>query len=146
MAMRCQVLRQGFQYAPRVGNKDSWRRCVRPQTTIRYEVTPKNLPETGSNERTLFIFPRLRINSSCTGTPPPTNPVFPPCGTIPIRRSLHHFTMSLTSCVVRGRSTVVDFPWYLFIQSLLNPAMSDGGRETGGSVDKMEEGDKIFEK
>ena len=39
------------------------------------------VPEMGSKLRTEFIFAVEMIISSKTGTPPPTNPVFPPCGT-----------------------------------------------------------------
>lgn len=86
------------------------------------------------------------MSSSLIGTPPPTKPVFPPCGTRGMRRSLHHLTISLTSFVVRGRRTVVDFPWYLFIQSLLKLESSDAGVETGGRVERTEDAGRILEK
>lgn len=63
-----------------------------------------------------------------------------------MRRSLHHFTISLTSAVVRGRSTVVERPWYLFIQSLLYGESSAAGAENGGSVESMDEAGRILAK
>lgn len=87
---------------------------------------------------------RLRTSSSLMGTPPPTKPVFPPWGTIAIPRSLQYLTISLTSLVVRGRSTVVDLPWYLFIQSLLKLESSDAGVKTGDSVESIDDAGRIF--
>ena len=104
------------------------------------------LPDTGSNDLTLFKFERLRISSSLTGTLPPTSPVFPPCGTIPILFSLQCLTILLTSSVVRGLSTVVDFPLYFPIQSSLNGVSSSAGVFEGESVDKMEEWARKLEK
>ena len=86
------------------------------------------------------------MSSSPTGTLPPTSPVFPPCGTTPILFSLQYFTILLTSSVVRGLSTVVDFPLYFPIQSLLNTVSSSAGVFEGESVDSMEEGARKLEK
>jgi len=104
------------------------------------------LPDTGSNDLILFRFERLRITSSLTGTLPPTSPVFPPCGTIPILFSLQYLTILLTSSVVLGLSTVVDFPLNFPIQSLLNADSSSGGVFDGERVDKMEDGARKLEK
>jgi len=86
------------------------------------------------------------MSSSLTGTLPPTSPVFPPCGTIPILFSLQYFTILLTSSVVRGLSTVVDFPLYFPIQSSLNGFSSSAGVFDGEKVDRMEEGARKLEK
>ena len=104
------------------------------------------LPDTGSNDLILFKFERLRMTSSFTGTLPPTSPVFPPCGTIPIPLSLQCFMILLTSSVVRGLSTVVDFPLYFPIQSSLNAVSSSAGVFDGERVDKIEEGARKLEK
>jgi len=104
------------------------------------------LPDTGSNDLILFMFERLRITSSLTGTLPPTSPVFPPCGTIPILFSLQYLTILLTSSVVRGLSTVVDAPLYFPIQSLLNAVSSSGRVFDGERVDRMEDGERKLEK
>ena len=109
-------------------------------------IEEMTLPDTGSNDLTLFRFERLRISSSLTGTPPPTSPVFPPCGTMPILFSLQYFTILLTSSVVLGLSTVVDFPLYFPIQSSLNAVSSSAEAFDGESVDKMEEGARKLEK
>ena len=105
-----------------------------------------DLPDTGSNDLTLFKFERFRMSSSLTGTLPPTSPVFPPCGTIPILFSLQCFTILLASSVVRGLSTVVDFPLYFPIQSSLNTISSSAGVFEGESVDNMKEGARKLEK
>jgi hypothetical protein len=86
------------------------------------------------------------MSSSPTGTPPPTSPVFPPCGMTPILFSLQYFTILLTSSVIQGLSTVVDFPLYPPIQSSLNAVSSSAGVFEGGSMDKLEEGDRKLEK
>lgn len=86
------------------------------------------------------------MSSSLTGTLPPTSPVFPPCGTIPILFSLQYLTILLTSSVVRGLSTVVDFPLYFPIQSSLNAASSSAGVFDGERVDRMEDGGMKLEK
>ena len=104
------------------------------------------LPDTGSNDLILFRFERLRMTSSLTGTLPPTRPVFPPCGTIPILFSLQYLTILLTSSVVRGLSTVEDFPLNFPIQSLLKAESSSGGVFDGERVDKMEDGARKLEK
>jgi hypothetical protein len=72
------------------------------------------------------------------------SPVFPPCGTTLF--SLHYFVIFLTSSVVRGLSTVVDFYLYFPIQSSLNTVSSSAGVFEGESVDKMEEGARKLEK
>ena len=105
-----------------------------------------SLPDTGSNDLTLFKLERFKMSSSLTGTLPPTSPVFPPCGTSPILFWLQCFTILLTSSVVRGFSTVVDFPLYFPIQSSLNTVNSSAGVFEGESVDKMEEGARKLEK
>lgn len=104
------------------------------------------LPDTGSKDLTLFKLERLRISSSLTGTLPPTSPVFPPCGTIPILFSLQYLTILLTSSVVRGLSTVVDFPLYFPIQSSLNTVSSSAGVFDGERVDRIEDGARKLEK
>lgn len=65
---------------------------------------------------------------------------------MPIRRPLHHWTILLTSSVVRGLRTVVDLPWYLFIQSLLNGSSSDDGVALGDRVERMEVGGRNLAK
>lgn len=95
-------------------------------------------PDTGSKERTLLMLPKLSTTSSPTGTLPPTSPVFPPCGTRPMPRSLQCRTILLTSSVVRGLSTVVARPWYFPIQSALYCAIASGPSEKGAIVDIIE--------
>ena len=63
-----------------------------------------------------------------------------------MRRSLHHLTTLLTSSVVRGLRTVVDLPWYLFIQSLLKGSSSDEGVALGDRVERMEVGGRNLAK
>jgi hypothetical protein len=94
-------------------------------------------PDTLSKERMLDIPPRLMMTSSLMGTLPPTNPVLPPCGTTPILRSLQYFTISLTCCVVFGRSTTRDVPRYFPIQSLLYEASSDSVTGEAPNVESM---------
>ncbi len=89
---------------------------------------------------------KLKMSSSLIGTPPPTRPVFPPWGTMPMRRSLHHLTTLLTSSVVRGLRTVVELPWYLFIQALLKGSSSDDGVALGDRVERMEVGGRNLAK
>jgi hypothetical protein len=74
----------------------------------------------------------------------PRSPAFPPCGTTLF--SLQYFVIFLTSSVVRGLSTVVDFYLYFPIQSSLNTVSSSAGAFEGESVDKMEEGVRKLEK
>lgn len=105
-----------------------------------------SLPDTGSNDLILFKLERFRMSSSLTGTLPPTSPVFPPCGTTPILFSLQYLTILLTSSVVRGLSTVVEFPLYFPIQSSLNTVSSSAGVFEGESVDRIEEGARKLEK
>lgn len=81
-------------------------------------------PLTASNERTLFMADKLITTSSCTGTPPPTSPVLPPCGTTAMRFWLQYATISATSFVDLGLMTHAERPLYLFIQSTLKLANS----------------------
>lgn len=60
---------------------------MRGQIEIDVQPGREDGPETGSNERTLFMFVRERTTSSLIGTLPPTSPVFPPWGTTPMRLS-----------------------------------------------------------
>jgi len=121
--------------------------CKISQPSAQGRRTDKvTLPDTGSNDLILFKFERFRMSSSLTGTLPPTSPVFPPCGTIPILFSLQYLTILLTSSVVRGLSTVVDFPLYFPIQSSLNAISSSAGVFDGERVDSMEDGARKLEK
>jgi hypothetical protein len=52
----------------------------------------------------LFIFFKFNIISSCTGTPPPTNPVFPPYGVTANFFSLQYFNIYYKFSVLFGRS------------------------------------------
>jgi hypothetical protein len=45
------------------------------------------------------------------GTEPPTNPVFPPCGTTPSFRELQYSSTEETSCVDWGSTAIEDCPW-----------------------------------
>jgi hypothetical protein len=104
------------------------------------EVT---LPDTESNDLTLFKFERLRMSSSLTGTLPSTSPVFPPCGTIPILFSLQCLTILLT--VVRDLR-IVGPSLVLPHQSSSNGVSSSAGVFDGERVDKMEERARKLEK
>lgn len=97
----------------------------------------RDAPDTGSNDRTLDMLLRFNMSSSLRGTLPPTRPVFPPWGTTPILRSRHRRIILLTCSVVCGRKTVVDFPRYFPIQSVLYWSISEEGIETGESVERM---------
>ena len=105
-------------------------------------VTPASAtttPALRSTETTARIKRRLTITSSCTGTPPPTKPVFPPWGTTAKRRSLQCFSTRDTSAVVLGRSRTVDRPRYFFIQSSFAVASEPASRRTLRTEDEEED-------
>ncbi len=62
---------------------------------------------TGSIARMWFMRPRARtmLSPSSGGTPPPTSPVLPPCGTIGNLASAQICTTVATSAVEAGRTT-----------------------------------------
>ena len=60
-----------------------------------------------------------RITSSAMGTPPPTRPVFPPCGTTARRRELRCASVAEASRVVAGNKTSLDLPTKAPVQSVL---------------------------
>jgi hypothetical protein len=67
----------------------------------------------GSMARTRFM--RDRLSSTCrplsSGTPPPTRPVLPPCGTMLTSCSPQACTTAATSSVLPGRTTASALPW-----------------------------------
>src|SRR5580704_6590385 len=94
--------------APRLsGNKRSasaaaWCKCAstQPASTVIVKLR-------GSIARMRFMRPRARtmLVPSSGGTPPPTRPVFPPCGTIGSLASAQIRTTAATSSVDAGRTT-----------------------------------------
>lgn len=136
-----QIIVQNLQDTSRVTDKYTW--TVLPSILFHVICYDLNiLPETASKFLIWFKFAVLRTISSNTGTDPPTKPVFPPCGTtanlenwfswlvwnwILDRQfynntylcSLQYFKISDTCWVVFGLRTSLDFPLYLFIQSVL---------------------------
>ena len=60
----------------------------------------------------------LSTTSPARGTPPPTIPVLPACGTTGTSSSVQAASTCATSSVVRGRTTSGAVPTYLPIQSL----------------------------
>ena len=69
--------------------------------------------------RAHFIRESESTTSSATGTEPPTRPVFPPCGTTLIRRSLQCARIADTSAVLPGRTAAAERPTCARIQSVL---------------------------
>ena len=145
MVVGGKVINQGLQNATCIGHQYSWLLGQLTKCAGR-RISDATLPDTGSNDLILFKFERFRMSSSLTGTLPPTRPVFPPCGTIPILLSLQYLTILLTSSVVRGLSTVVEFPLYFPIQSSLNAVSSSAAVFDGERVDRMEDGAMNLEK
>jgi hypothetical protein len=113
-----EMLGKHFEHTAGISNKNT---CLLMIKGMKFTALVEGRPDTGSNERTLFMFESFGISSSSsfTGILLETRPVFPPCGTTPARFSQHNFIILLTSEVVHGFRTVVDAPWYLFIQSVL---------------------------
>jgi hypothetical protein len=67
---------------------------------------------------------RLSTTSPCSGTPPPTRPVFPPCGTTATPAPVHRARTAATSAVSRGRTTAGVWPWKRPVQSTAKPAVA----------------------
>ena len=69
--------------------------------------------------RTRFM--RVRLSSTCvplaSGTPPPTRPVLPPCGTTLAPWAAQARTTAATSAVLAGRTTASARPWKRLRQS-----------------------------
>lgn len=57
--------------------------------------------------------------SSCTGTDPPTNPVFPPWGTMARCLSLQYFKIAWIYSELLGMITSEHLPMYFFEKSIL---------------------------
>ena len=64
-------------------------------------------------------------------TPPPTRPVFPPCGTTGRPASVHRASTAATSAVSRGRTTAGVCPWKRPVQSTAKPAVASPVRTCG---------------
>ena len=64
------------------------------------------------------------------GTPPPTNPVFPPCGTTGIKREAQYRKHAAASAAEAGRTTTRLRPRYAPVQSTLNLSTTDSSVAT----------------
>mmetsp|Transcript_5112 Transcript_5112/g.23015 ORF Transcript_5112/g.23015 Transcript_5112/m.23015 type:complete len:200 (-) Transcript_5112:103-702(-) len=91
--------------------------CSRASRT--HPASHTTVPAAGSTASTLFMCFNPMTISSWTGTPPPTRPVLPPCGTTASPRVLQCRRISETWSVERGRSKTRESPRYFRIQSSL---------------------------
>mmetsp|Transcript_5486 Transcript_5486/g.23224 ORF Transcript_5486/g.23224 Transcript_5486/m.23224 type:complete len:205 (-) Transcript_5486:135-749(-) len=85
-------------------------------------------PASSSKERTPVIRSRDSSTSApaATGTPPPTRPVLPPCGTTGTPARWHAASTAETCCVVCGRATASAMHPYSPSQSVQYGPMSLG--------------------
>ena len=71
------------------------------------------------------------VGRSHAGTPPPTSPVLPPCGTIAAPAAAQAATTAATSASQCGRTTHVASPRYRPVQSTSYPARTSASVTTG---------------
>ena len=97
--------------------------CTSASTTPASTVT---VPATGSTSRTRRIRPRESTTwlPDASGTPPPTSPVLPPCGTTATPAAAQAATTAATSSVEPGRTTARARPAWVPVQSTTYAATS----------------------
>ena len=97
--------------------------CTSASTTPASTVT---VPATGSTSRTRRIRPRESTTwlPDASGTPPPTSPVLPPCGTTATPAPAQAATTAATSSVEPGRTTARARPAWVPVQSTTYAATS----------------------